>query len=71
MYRLPLKQLTKILPINWIENVLICKAQEGKGHGRKCDRGGKRPDYSDFMEADQKIPVLGLVKNRGGSKDAL
>ena len=31
------KQLTKILPINWIDNLIICKAQKGKGHGRRYD----------------------------------
>ena len=29
------KQLTKKLPIHWIDNLIICKAQEGKGHGKK------------------------------------
>jgi len=31
------KQLTKILPINWIDNLIICKAQKGKGHGLRYD----------------------------------
>ena len=31
------KQLTKILPINWIDNLIICKAQKGKGHGMRYD----------------------------------
>ena len=35
------KQLTGILPINWIDNLLICKAQDGKGHGRRFDMGEK------------------------------
>ena len=44
------KQLTKVLPINWIEKLLICKAQEGKGHGRRLDKNGKRPDYSKYKK---------------------
>lgn len=37
-------QLTKILPQNWIDNLIIAKAQEGKGHGRRLDLG----EYSDL-----------------------
>lgn len=35
------KQLTAKLPINWIDNLLIAKAQDGKGHGRRYDLGEK------------------------------
>lgn len=63
------KQLTKIMPVNWIEDLMICKAQEGKGHGRKLDKGGTRPDYSKALRPDQKIPVIGLVRNRSGIRD--
>lgn len=35
------KQLTEKLSINWIDNLLICEAQEGKGHGRRYDLGDK------------------------------
>ena len=31
------KQLTAILPINWIENLIGCKAQQGKGRGLRFD----------------------------------
>src|SRR5574343_1079239 len=31
--------VTKVLPINWIENLIVCEAQEGKGHGRCFDLG--------------------------------
>jgi glycosyltransferase involved in cell wall biosynthesis len=31
------KQITAKLSINWIENLIICKAQAGKGHGRRLD----------------------------------
>ena len=63
------KQLTKVLPVNWIEDLLICKAQEGKGHGRKLDKGGKKLDYSKSLNPDKKIPVIGLIRNRTGNKD--
>jgi hypothetical protein len=57
------KQLTTILPINWIEDLIICKAQEGKGHGRRLDAGGKLVQ----KKINQKrVPVLGLVSSRNG-----
>ena len=31
------KQITKILPKNWIEDLLIAKAQKGKGRGKRND----------------------------------
>lgn len=60
------KQLTKVLPINWIEDLLICKAQEGKGHGRKLDAGGKNVDFMSEMNKDKKVCILGLTKYRKG-----
>jgi hypothetical protein len=33
------KQLTDKLKINWIDNLIICKAQEGKGRGMRFDLG--------------------------------
>ncbi len=36
------KQLTGQLQINWIEDLIICKAQEGKGNGKRFDLG-ERP----------------------------
>lgn len=62
------KQLTKILPKNWIENLIICEAQEGKGHGRKLDKGGKIAERPN-IPLDAKIPVLGLRKNMTGKKN--
>jgi hypothetical protein len=61
------KQLTKILPINWIDNLLICKAQEGKGHGRKLDKGGIKSKKKIF-DFDTKIPVLGLTRIMKGQR---
>jgi len=62
------KQLTKTLPINWIENLMICKAQEGKGHGAKKDKGGKLFDYSKSLKPTDKIHVLGLIINKKGPR---
>ena len=31
------RQITNKLPINWIENLIVCKAQAGKGHGLRFD----------------------------------
>ena len=33
------KQLTSILPINWIDNLLVCEEQEDKGYGKRKDKG--------------------------------
>jgi hypothetical protein len=62
------KQLTKVLPINWIDKLLICKAQEGKGHGKRLDKGGKKIDYTNTFKPEKVIPVLGLLKHRRGKK---
>lgn len=32
------KKLTKMLPINWIENLIVCKAQSGKHRGKRVDK---------------------------------
>jgi hypothetical protein len=36
------KQITKKLPINWIDNLIVCKAQAGKGRGLRLDKGQKK-----------------------------
>lgn len=33
------KQITKKLKINWIEGLIVTKAQEGKGRGKRKDKG--------------------------------
>lgn len=33
------KQITKKLPINWIEDLIVCRAQSGKGRGLRLDLG--------------------------------
>ncbi len=37
------KQITKILPINWIDNLIVCKAQDGKNRGIRRDLGDPKP----------------------------
>jgi hypothetical protein len=61
------KQLTKILPINWIEDLIICEAQEGKGHGKKLDKGKKRTPRPE-LPPDAKVTVLGLRKHLRGKR---
>jgi len=61
------KQLTKVLPTNWIDDLLICKAQEGKGHGRRLDAGGK---LIKSKITQKRVPVLGMVSNRNGNPKA-
>lgn len=63
------KQLTKILEINWIDNLIICRAQEGKGNGKKLDKGGAFVDYSNAIEKDEKIVCLGLLPHRKGKRN--
>jgi hypothetical protein len=55
------KQMTRILPVNWIDDLIIARAQEGKGHGRKFDRGGKLINLSSAMKPTDRVTVLGLV----------
>ena len=40
------KQLTSQLPINWIDEIIIAKAQEGKGNGKRYDLG-ERPSIQN------------------------
>lgn len=63
------KQLTKILPINWIEDLIICKAQQGKGYGWKLDATGKTR-HTKIYKSNDLIPVMGLISvKKGKSKD--
>jgi hypothetical protein len=62
------KQMTKLLPINWIEDIVICKAQEGKGHGKKLDKGSKKQMEKPNLPPDAIVTVIGLKKNLKGKK---
>lgn len=61
------KKLTRVLPINWIENLIVCRAQTGKGHGRRLDVEGKFKTCSDFLP-DDKIAVLVLRPYKSGQR---
>jgi hypothetical protein len=63
------EQLTKILPINWIENLIICRAQEGKGRGQRLDQGHIFNNKSDVFKPESKVCVFCLSPYRSGSKD--
>ena len=52
------RQLTNKLPINWIEGVTICKAQEGKGHGKLLDIGKQAVDFENYYPDDKKVYML-------------
>jgi len=41
------KQITRKLAINWIDGIIICKAQEGKGHGNRFDLGESKNSVSN------------------------
>ena len=47
------RQITRSLKINWIDDLLLCYAQEGKGHGRKLDEG-------QHVQATATIPMKRL-----------
>lgn len=59
------KQLTKILPINWIDELTACKAQSGKGNGKKLDKHGKI-NYKKIKL--DKVGVIGLRRHKAGKK---
>jgi len=37
------KQITRILPINWIDGLIVCRAQDGKNRGMRRDLGDPKP----------------------------
>jgi hypothetical protein len=48
------------LPINWIDNLIICKAQVGKGYGRRYDLEEQR----EFMSSARKRSRISTVGAR-------
>lgn len=52
------RQMTNKLPINWIDGLIICKAQEGKGHGSLLDIGKAKVDYKGFYPDDHMVDIL-------------
>jgi len=59
-------KLLKTMPVNWIENLLVCKAQTGKGHGRRDDLNGNIPECN--LSPSDKVVVLALRPYRKGLK---
>lgn len=62
------KQLTKVLPINWIDKLKICKAQEGKGHGKRKDKDDSLINYENYYDPDKIVCCLGLIPYRKGAR---
>ena len=63
------KQLTKILPTNWIEDLIVCKAQDGKGYGKKFDIDKQYDNGLNNFDPEKKVCVLGLTSHRIGNSD--
>lgn len=53
------RQLTDQLQTNWIDNLIVCKTQDGKGHGR-CFDLQLRPESLDMIPDNKQVPVLYL-----------
>jgi hypothetical protein len=53
-------QITAVLPINWIDNLIICKAQVGKGYGKRYDLDEQR----EFMGIANKRSRISTVGER-------
>ena len=62
------RQLTKQLALDW-HDVLVCKAQEGKGHGKLVDIGGELMDF-DSMSPDDTVHIKMDIhyRNKMGGK---
>lgn len=58
------KQLTAFLPINWIDNLIVAKAQEGKGRGHRYDLGEAPKDTQKKSTKKELVPVYFLKKNK-------
>lgn len=48
------RQITDKLPTNWIHDLIIARAQEGKGHGRRYDAG----DAPRAIRPNELVPVV-------------
>jgi glycosyltransferase involved in cell wall biosynthesis len=58
------KQLTCQMPINWIDDLLICKAMAGKGYGRRYDLMEQKVFHN-------KKAIVSRCGARGSNKDML
>jgi hypothetical protein len=58
------KKILRFLPAHFIEDLIICRAIEGKGCGAKLDAGKARTKYSG-IDPREKVGVLGLIRHIG------
>ncbi len=58
------RQLTKQMPVNWIDDLIVCKLQECKGHGNRLDKNSTMTDYRTAYGPDVKVPVIGIKQVR-------
>ena len=63
-------KLTRVMPINWIDDIVIARAQERKGCGERLDAGHAAPDYRNAYSPNQRVPVLGMLPCRNGDREA-
>lgn len=54
------RKLTRQIPINWIDNLTVCKLQECKGHGKRLDKNSVMTDHKLAFKPDEKVPVIGI-----------
>jgi glycosyltransferase involved in cell wall biosynthesis len=62
------RKLTNQIGINWIDGVLICKAQEGKSHGRRIDLGQVRTDKNRTFRADEIVDIMVFAQDKRSGK---
>ena len=58
------RQLTDKLPINWIDGIIICKAQKGKGRGRRYDLN----EYNDWKKEQEKEKIKNVTISTVGKR---
>lgn len=57
------RQLTDKLPINWIDGIIICKAQKGKGRGKRYDLN-EYDEWKKQQEEEKKNVTVSVVGKR-------
>lgn len=65
------RQITDKLKINWIDGIILARAQEGKGHGLRFDLGemAKQPKPNDLVPVVYVLPVRIPTECRGRPGD--
>ena len=66
------KQATKELSINWIDNLIACEAQKGKGFGKCFDYNIKKPEKKRISQVGArhlgKIVTVQYIRSTHGTK---